>query len=319
MAGDPERFDVITVGEILVEVFTEQPVAHGIDAVLGISGDALNVAASAAAAGARVAIVAVLPDDEIGDAISRRVAELGISTELLRHRAGQQGIYIVHGDPQGQRHFAYARQESVGSTLGPADLDGDAIRRAGYVVSSGITAAISTSARDALFTVAASADRFVFDPNFRPRLATAESAAADLSQLTKHAYLVAPSFPTETSALLGVDSAAAAGESLIAQGAEVVVVTCGDKGVLLATPDGSEWLDSFRAPSVVDQTGAGDAFIGTMIARLALRDSLVDATRCGAAAAALVVGGRGGTGFIPSLDQTRRLAGLYGVAGSDAG
>jgi len=60
---------------------------------------------------------------------------------------------------------------------------------------------------------------------------------------------------------------------------------------------------------VVDQTGAGDAFLGTLTARMVLGDTLPVAARYGAAAASLVVGGKGGTGFIPTLEQTRAHAG----------
>jgi 2-dehydro-3-deoxygluconokinase len=62
----------------------------------------------------------------------------------------------------------------------------------------------------------------------------------------------------------------------------------------------------------VDQTGAGDAFVGTLTARMVLGDALPVAARYGAAAASLVVGGKGGTGFIPTLEQTRAHAGLAG-------
>ena len=54
----------------------------------------------------------------------------------------------------------------------------------------------------------------------------------------------------------------------------------------------------------MDQTGAGDAFVGTLAARMVLGDSLPAAARFGAAAASLVVGGKGGTGFIPTFEQT---------------
>ena len=64
----------------------------------------------------------------------------------------------------------------------------------------------------------------------------------------------------------------------------------------------------------MDQTGAGDAFVGTLTARMILGDGLAEAARYGAAAASLVVGGKGGTGFIPTLEQTRAHA-----AGSSAG
>jgi 2-dehydro-3-deoxygluconokinase len=45
------------------------------------------------------------------------VLRLGISTELLQYAPGQQGMYLVHSDPAGEREFSYARSGSVGSSL----------------------------------------------------------------------------------------------------------------------------------------------------------------------------------------------------------
>jgi 2-dehydro-3-deoxygluconokinase len=103
MSLAPEPFDLVCLGEVLLEVATQAPFGHDIPALLGISGDALNVAAAAAAAGARVGLAAVLTDDDLGRAITARVAQLGISTELLRYAPGQQGAYLVHSDPAGER------------------------------------------------------------------------------------------------------------------------------------------------------------------------------------------------------------------------
>jgi 2-dehydro-3-deoxygluconokinase len=71
---------------------------------------------------------------------------------------------------------------------------------------------------------------------------------------------------------------------------------------------GDSWVDAVPAPAVVDQTGAGDAFAGTVTARLVLGDDLTTAARLAVAAASLVVGGRGGTGLVPTLDQTQAHA-----------
>lgn len=302
-------FDVVVMGEILVEVATDVPFGHGVPAQLGISGDALNVAAAAAAAGARTGLLAVLPDDDLGNAISARIAELGIATELLTFRPGQQGVYLVHSDPLGQREFSYARSGSVGSTLGPSDIDEFVFASAGAVVAGGIACAISESSRAAVFKAASLAQRFIFDPNFRPRLTTASVAAGVLAELAPQAYLVTPSFPGETAALLGASSAAGAAATLLGLGATNVAVTCGAEGIQLEGPGVSEWVPSIPAPFVVDQTGAGDAFVGTLVARVILGDPLPQATGYGAAAASLVVGGKGGTGFIPTFEQTAAHAG----------
>ena len=305
---EAQPFDVVAMGEILLEVATDVPFGHGVPAQLGISGDALNVAAAAAAAGARTALLAVLPDDDLGQAVAARIAELGISTELLKFRPGQQGVYLVHCDPHGQREFSYARSGSVEPTLGPDDVDPNVFATAGAVIAGGIACAISASSRAAVYKAAEVASRFVFDPNYRPRLTSVENATAAVVELAPQAFLVTPSFPGETSALLGTSSPQEAAARLRSLGTANVAVTCGAEGIQLESDSESAWIEAIPAPAVVDQTGAGDAFVGTLTARLVLGDSLAAAVRYGAAAASLVVGGKGGTGFIPSFEQTRAHA-----------
>ncbi|MFD3683543.1 PfkB family carbohydrate kinase [Nocardiopsis sp. NPDC058631] len=307
------ELDVAVLGEILLEVSTEEPVAHGVPARLGVSGDALNVAAAAARAGARVGLAAALTDDSLGRAIADRVAELGVSTSLLRFRPGQQGVYLVHSDPEGERAFAYARNGSVGSTLCPDDLDEQALAGAGAVVASGIACAVSESAHEAVRTAARLARRFVFDPNHRPGLTTREDAAAVLAEFAPLAHLVTPSHPGETSSLLRSASPAEAARRLLDAGTRHVAVTCGSSGVHLATAEGSTWVDAVPAPLVLDQTGAGDAFLGTLSARMVLGDGFERAARLAAAVASLNVGGRGGTGLLPTLEQARAHAARAGA------
>jgi 2-dehydro-3-deoxygluconokinase len=233
------------------------------------------------------------------------VAALDIATDLLQFRSGPQGVYLMHSDPDGEREFAYARAGSVGSTLGADDLPAGVLERAGAVVAGGIACAISSATRDAVLAAAQRARRFVYDPNYRPRLATAEAAAQTLRELAPYAWLVTPSHPGETSALLGVDSGLAAAARLRDLGVQNVAVTCGAAGVHLSGPDVETWIEAVPPSSVVDQTGAGDAYVGTLTARLVLGDDLLWAARQAAAAASLVVGGRGGTGYVPTLDATR--------------
>lgn len=301
---------MIVLGEPLIEIATLAPIAPGVPATIGVSGDALNSAAAAAAAGARVALLARVTDDDLGDVVAAGVLALGISDELLVRAPGQQGMYLMHSDPSGERQFHYARSDSVGARLSPADLPSDLIASAGAVLASGITCAISASARETVLAAARLSGRFVYDPNFRPRLTTAEQAARTLAELAPLTALVTPSAPAETTALLGVGDPSAAAARCREWGADAVAVTCGHEGVLVAG-DRETWVPAVPAREVVDQTGAGDVFVGTVAARLALGDALADAVLLGAGAASLSVGGQGGTGRIASLAEVRAHAGVF--------
>ncbi|WP_199432824.1 PfkB family carbohydrate kinase [Qaidamihabitans albus] len=305
------ELDVLVIGEPLVELSSPLPLRNEAQLRLGFSGDALNAAAAAAAAGARTALLARIPADELGDAMVARIAELGIDTSALIRVAGQHGVYLTHIDPAGERQFAYARAGSAGSALAPADVAEELIAATSVVVSSGVTGAISATAAAAVERAGRLARRFVYDPNFRPRLTDAASAAAALSRLAPLAELVTPSWPGEARQLLGLgpeSSPREAATAVLGLGASAVALTCGPDGVVLGMRESVEELPATPPPDVVDQTGAGDVFTGTVAARLALGEELRAAARIAVAAAALSVQGQGGTGYLPSLAESRSAA-----------
>ncbi|PXY22569.1 PfkB family carbohydrate kinase [Prauserella muralis] len=306
----PVSFDVLVLGEPLVELSAAEPLRNDTLVRLRFSGDALNAAAAAAAAGARTALLARVPDDELGDGLVARIAELGIDTGALVRVPGQHGVYLTHIDPEGKRQFAYARSGSAGSQLCPGDVTEELVAGSAVVLASGIAAAVSPTAHAAVLRAAALARRFVYDPNFRPRLTDAASAARTLRELAPRAELVTPSWPEEARRLLGLAERASPRDAVAAVralGAPAVALTRGAQGVLIDTGAGVAELPAVPAREVVDQTGAGDVFTGTVAARLALGDGLLDAARLGTAAAALSVRGQGGTGYVPTLAETRSM------------
>ena len=300
--------DVVVLGEVLVELSSREPLIDGTTLRLGFSGDALNAAAAAAAAGAHAALVTRVPDDELGDQLVQRVAELGVDTSSIIRASGQHGVYLSHADPLGARQFTYVREGSAASRLAMTDLDERFLQSAGVVLSSGVACAVSDTMAAAVVRAAEVARRFVYDPNFRPRLTSPSAAAGMLKRLAPLADLVTPSWPDEARHLLGLAADATPDEALsafAALGPGAVVLTCGPDGAVVAADGSVTAVPGVPAPVVVDQTGAGDCLAGTLAARLALGDPLLDAVALATAAAALSVGGQGGTGRVPTLTETR--------------
>ncbi|MBY4272535.1 sugar kinase [Rhodococcus fascians] len=300
------QFDLVLLGEPLVEVSTTEAFRHGAHGVLGVSGDVVNAGAAAAAAGASVALIARVSDDELGDAVCRRIRELGIDDTYIRRVPGQQGVYFLHIDPEGNRQFSYARAGSVGSQLDVADLPEGVIEQAGAVLGGGIAAALSSTLARTMLHAAQRSGRFVYDPNFRPRLTTADQARAFLQSVAPCTEVMVPSAPSEIELLLGTGEPETAAASLMGWGARSVVVTQGSEGSSIFTAAGTSHQPVIPALDVIDQTGAGDVFAGTLTARLALGDDLREAAALAAAAASLSVGGRGGTGLIAPLSEIQR-------------
>lgn len=109
----------------------------------------------------------------------------------------------------------------------------------------------------------------------------------------------------EASGLLGwqVRGAAAAAEAVEALRARArsVVVTVGAEGACWADAAGSGHEPAPAGATVVDTTGAGDAFVGALAARLAAGEDLEEAVRTGVRAGTFAVQSPGAQSSYPTL------------------
>ena len=111
----------------------------------------------------------------------------------------------------------------------------------------------------------------------------------------------------EAAQLTGADDPATAASMLIHRGADAAIVTLGAQGCLVA--DGNQRIKRIAAPSVtvVDTSGAGDVFCGTLAGCLAAGFDLVMAARIAVRAAAISVGRAGTLGSCPDRREMKML------------
>ena len=303
-------YDVLVLGEVLVELSSPGPLRASEQLTLSFSGDALNAAAAAAATGAAVGLLARVGDDELGDAVVEHIERCGVDTALVRRVPRPNGVYFTIADPDGGREFVYVRQGSAGSTLEPSDVDAAAPAASRVLVVSGVTQAISPSAaaaaEHAARLVREAGGAVVYDPNFRPRLTTPAFARAAFARIAPSCSLVIPSHPAETTTLLGARTPEAAAGACLRLGAGAAAVSCGADGVVLNDGGGPVRISAAPAGEVVDATGAGDVLAGTIAARLARGERLEAAARDGVVAAARSLTGRGGTGWLSAEPPVMR-------------
>jgi len=303
-------WDLVVIGEILVELSSPVALRDSTHFALSFSGDALNAAAGAAAAGASVGILTKVGDDEFGAAITEYVAHLGVDTSLIAVASAPNGLYLTGADPGGRRDFIYSRRGSAASLLRPQDVTTSVIDSARSLLVSGITQAISPSAAAAALRGARLMRErggiVVYDPNYRPKLTTPAAAAGAFADIAPLASVVTPSWPHDATALFGAAQPRAAAEATLKAGASAAVITLGDSGVILADGTHITHYPAYPAPAVVDATGCGDILAGTLTARLVLGDDLDLAVRLGMTAAAEAVGHRGGTTHLATPAETWR-------------
>lgn len=306
------RFDIVALGEPLIE-FSQIPGTP--DWRQGFGGDTSNFAIAAQRVGARCAYLSRVGDEDFGRALIALWQREGVSCEAVElDPHSPTGLYFIRYDASGHV-FSYRRAGSAATRMTLTPAFADAIRASRWLHVSGISQAISDAACDTVFEAIAlareSGTRVSYDLNFRPRLWPATRAAAIARATLAHCDLFLPSID-EAQAVFGIDDPQRLADWALEQGTGAVAVKLGGAGAWIADRTSTEAIAAHRVDTI-DATGAGDCFGGVMVARLAAGDSLADAARAGAAAAALATTGRGA---IEPLPRWSDVAALIGKAAS---
>jgi ribokinase len=263
-------------------------------------GKGANQAAAAALLGAGVTFLGRVGDEGFGEPLVRALAEKGVDTNLVEEVPDSStGTAFITVTPDGEnaitvapganRRLTVEDVDAASGTIGEAkvlvvqmEIPPEVVRRAVEVASANETRALVNLA-----------------PPFEVPQALLEKL--DPLVLNEHeaAFLLGERVE-------GVDGALSAASELSDLGPRSVVVTVGEEGAVFANGASAEHLTAPRV-EVVDTTGAGDAFVGALAARLAddapLEDAVAYAVRAGAAA----VTKEGAQGALPTPDVVEAL------------
>lgn len=297
--------DILSLGEALWEMtaLSDEPGKY----LLGFGGDTSNFCIAAARQGAYVGYISRVGSDRFGSTLRAIWDEEAIDCSQIEiDERAPTGGYFIHHDAAGHA-FHYARTGSAASKLSPQSINRAEVAKAKFVHSSGITQAISDSAREAvehLFDLARECQvATVFDSNYRARLWGLSDARSALQWILPRTDFFFPSLE-DAVALSGLVEPAAIIDWAHRLGAKHVLLKLGAEGVLIS--DGStltpQQVFAFHV-NAVDATGAGDCFAGATVARLLAGDTLHAAARYGCAAAAITTTRYGAIAAIPDARE----------------
>ena len=267
-------------------------------------GKGANQAVAAARAGAAVAMVGAVGDDDLGGEALAELAAEGIDTSHVARLEGvPTGVAAIVVDEAGENQIAVASganaaldaaavepaltallaHEPGGGLPGPGAGTPRGVVLLGNEVPEEVVVAGLRAARAAGWLV-------VLNP------APARPAGADLDGvvLTPNA--------DEARELAGEDDVEAAARTLAGRTSAPVLVTLGADGALLLDAGERQRLP-VPAVSVVDTTGAGDTVNGALAAELAAGRPLGEAVRFALAAAALSTTAPGARTGMPRRDE----------------
>lgn len=253
-----------------------------------LGGKGLNQTIAARRMGAQVAMVARVGDDAFGSPILDALAKEGVDTRFVERDpdAPTGTATIVVEDGTGANTIVVV--PGANGALSVADVD-----RAAQVIAD--AHALLLQLEIPLQTTIRAA-QIARDAGARVLLTPAPAQPLP-DELLRSIDVLLPN-EVELRQLGGsgigvIDGARA----LIERGCGAVVVTQGERGALLVTADGEQWVAPF-AVQAVDTVAAGDAFAGALGALLAEGTPLADALRYASAAGALATTT---IGAVPSL------------------
>jgi 2-dehydro-3-deoxygluconokinase len=273
---------------------------------LRIAGAESNFGIALRRLGIDVTWISRLGSDPLGDLIFETLALEGLDLSLVRRAEAPTGVFLKWHEA-GSNRVLYRRAGSAASTLEPADVPDDAIERADLVHLTGITTALSGSARETVVETARrarAAGRIVtFDPNYRPALwsspAAAEEAAREvlpfvnwvLCGLEEGWLLFAVASPGELRAAV---QAAGAGD---------LAVRVGTGGAVIWRDQHELRVPPLRLEEVVDEIGAGDGFAAGFAFGLLRKLDPAACARAGNVIAARALRGTGDWETFPFLPE----------------
>jgi len=225
---------------------------------MGFGGKGANQAVAAALLGAEVHMVTKVGDDLFGPNTKRNLGSVGIDTTYVEAVPGvSSGVAPIFVDRSSKNSILIIK--GANAHLRPEDVE----RARNTILASDIVIMqLEVQLETVYFTIALCAENNI------PVILNPAPADPSLEVGKIRSVAIFAPNETELQTLTGipidsVEGAMAAGRTLLAQGLRRIIVTLGEKGSLLLTPDGEALVPPFRVESK-DTTGAGDAFIGCL-------------------------------------------------------
>ena len=272
----------------------------GAELSLHNGGKGANQAAAAALLGAFVAMVGRVGSDDLGGPLIEALEEKGVDTTFVEAVEGEStGAAFITLTPDGENAITVA--PGANRRVRPEDIDAasEAIGEAKVLVAQ-MEVSPETVSRAVEVAVAGSARPLV---NLAPPMELPKETLEKLDPLVVNEHEAAFLLGEKVE---GVEDARSATPELLFLGPLSVVITLGAEGAVYADGEATEHLPA-PAAEVVDTTGAGDAFVGALAAKLSKGASLREAVSYAVRAGAAAVAREGAQGALPTPEKVEEL------------
>lgn len=312
-----KKFDVCALGEVLIDFTPSGTSPKGMPLFECNPGGApANVLAAVNRLGGKSAFIGKVGKDSFGSFLTDNMKSLGIDLTGLRVDSDiPTTLAFVTLDANGDRSFSFYRKPGADIMLTEEEVAADVLAGCS-IFHFGSVSLTDEPSRTATLASAKKAKALgaiiSYDPNYRPLLwKDAETAAETMKAGAALADIIKVS-DEELVLLTGTGDLEEGAGRLLSLGASLVLVSMGAKGSFAANGRASVRLDTYDVRTI-DTTGAGDAFLGSILTRLRgmtpdamaslTKEQLGDILDYGNAAGSLTTTKTGAAPAIPTHDE----------------
>jgi 5-dehydro-2-deoxygluconokinase len=291
----------VVLGRVGMDLYADPPGTRIEDArafTTALGGSAGNIAVALARQGAQAALLTCVSDDAVGRFCLAQLARYGVDCTHVRTAQGSNSLAVV--ETRADAQAVLYRNGAADFALSDIAVDFTPI---GALIVTGTALALEPS-RTASFAAMAQAHAagavVVLDVDYRP-YSWGNDAADVCTQAAQAADIIVGN--DEEFGLLagGIEKGLAFARTMAQR--KICIYKMGARGAVTLTPDYTFTTPIF--PVVAQKPmGAGDGFMGGLMAGLAHRHTLNNAVARGAATAAIIVAG---IGCAPASPDTATL------------
>lgn len=261
-----KQLDIITIGESLIELSSDEHLKDADILRKYYGGDALATAVAASRMGSNVGFITRVGEDVFKEYLLSSWKHEGLDISQVKTAQEQNGVYFISRPLGCSKEFSYYRKRIAPSKLSIDDISEDYIKNSKMLYASGVTQSLSLSAKEAVYEAFKLAKKngvmTAYDPNYSTLITTPEAARDDFNSVISNVDILFMSAKYDTINIFEIDSLENIVKHIWDMGVNLVVIKASPKGGYYIGYNGNITFTEFYTHDVVDTTCSGDAFNG---------------------------------------------------------
>ncbi len=305
------KFDLITIGESLIEFSTNQKLKDAECLHKYYGGDSLVVAVAAKRLNSNVGFITCLGNDSFKEYMLSSWEKEGLDTKHVKVVEEKNGLYMVSRTSVHDKEFEYYRKKIAPAQLSIDDIDGEYIKSSKIVYASGVTQSLSMKSREAVkkaFEIAKNNGVITaYDPNYSAIVTTSEDAKEFFDEILPLTDILLMSSKYDTKSIFDIESLENIIKHLADSGVQIIVIKSShDKGYFVKHQGNLNFIP-FYTENIIDTTSSGDAFNGAFLHAMAKGYAPNEAAKIASIDAGLQAQGIGAIKSIPYYDEVYKI------------